>query len=308
MRINGNLLLIVLMGGIRWASAREEITVTTAEAAPSEPTLPVASGPAPGTEPSRARVRCEHSKLNTQDADPLGAGAWQLQFNGGYNDATRQWDPSWKEKGRHRAYERSNQEALTYGVSDALDLGVGLGYAWLADDDTGLQSGHGLSDLVASAKWRFFEKEEDGIAVAYLPTLTVPTGKKSSDDRLGPSQEFWSLDTRFAVVKDGANRWSANADIGCTTALGDGGFSWGSLSANGAVGYYLFPRLQPDVELNYSHDFVPHDRDADLLAVTVGAGLPLSDRWCVRTGAQRGIAGRNADQFTVLLLSADLNF
>ena len=44
--------------------------------------------PASGAGRSRPCVRCEHSKLVTQDADPLGEGAWQLQFNAGYSRST----------------------------------------------------------------------------------------------------------------------------------------------------------------------------------------------------------------------------
>lgn len=263
---------------------------------------------APGTDKTRAVVHREHSKLNTQDADPLGAGAWQLQFNFGYSRSTRRWDSSGKAERRGRAYEWSNQEVLTYGVSDDLDLGIGVGYAGLDDDDTGLRSAQGLSDVAVSGKWRFFDTKGAGIAFAYVPTLTIPTGKTAAADRLGTSQEYWSLDTRFAAVKDWSNRWSANADIGYVAAFGERGDYRGSFSANGAVGYLLLPRLQPEAELNYSHDFIHDDRDADLLAVTIGAGMPVSDRVCVRAGVRRGIAGRNADRATTILFSVDMNF
>lgn len=296
MRTRWSILLMVLMSGSGCASAHEIRQPANEEGAIS------ADGAA------SAYARCEHSKLNTQDADPLGEGAWQLQFNFGYSRSARQWDPSWQEERRERSYEWSNQEVLTYGVSDELDLGIGLGYVWLGDDDTGLKSGHGLSDLALSGKWRFFEKEAWGVAFAYLPTLTIPVGKDSTTDRLGPSQEFWSLDTRFAVVKDWSERWSANFDIGYAAVFGNDGDYRGSFSANGAVGYHLLPWLQPEVELNYSHDFVHDDRDADLVATTVGADMPISDRVCARAGVQRGIAGRNADQTTAILLSVDMNF
>lgn len=308
MRTNWSILLIIFMGGIGYASAHDGTSPhEVRETAAGEPS-PTLAGAAAGADKSRAAARCEHSKLNTQDADPLGEGAWQLQFNLGYSRSTRQWDSSWKDEPRARSYEWGNQEVLTYGVADELDLGIGLGYAGLADDDAGLESGHGLSDLAVSGKWRFFEKEDSGFAAAYLPTLTVPVGKASTTDRLGPSQEFWSLDTRFAVVKDWSNRWSANFDSGYVAVFGDRGDSRGSISANGAVNYRLFPWLQPEVELNYGHDFIRDDRDADVVAITVGADLPVSDRVCARAGAQRGLAGRNADPTTAILLSVDMNF
>lgn len=308
MRTNWSSLLIVLMAGIGCASAHDGTSPhEVGETAADERTLLLVSEGS-GTGESRATVRCEHSKLNTQDADPLGEGAWQLQFNAGYSRSTPRWDSSWQEERRDRAYEWSNQEVLTYGASDTLDLGIGLGYAGLTDDGTGLKSGHGLSDLALSGKWRFLAEENSGFAFAYVPTLTIPVGKDSTTDRLGPSQEFWSLDTRFALVKDWSNRWSANFDSGYVAVFGDRGDSRGSFSANGAVGYRLRPRVQPELELNYNHDFIHNDRDADLIAITVGADMPVSDRVCSRAGVQRGIAGRNADQTTAMLLSVDVNF
>jgi len=300
-----NILLIILIGGIGCASAHEEKSSPKAAAREQSPSSVNAAS---GAGTSRAIVHCEHSKLNTQDADPLGEGTWQLQFNFGYSRSTRQWNPSWKEERRDHSYGWSNQEVLTYGVSDEFDLGIGLGYAGLGDDSTGLKSGHGLSDLAISGKWRFLEKEVWGVALAYLPTLTLPSGEASVTDRLGPSQEFWSLDTRVAVVKDWSERWSANFDIGYVVVFGNEGNDRGSFSANGAVGYHLLPWLQPEVEMNYSHDFIHDDRGADLIAITMGAVMPVSDRACARAGVQRGLAGRNADQTTAILLSVDMNF
>ncbi len=300
---------VVLLVSARWVSAQEQTLPRDvgADANEPSPTL-VATAVVPDTSKSSLLCRCEHSKLIAQDADPLGKGAWQLQFNIGYSRATRQWDPDGWAESRERSSEWINQEVLTYGVSDTLDVGLGLGYGWLADDETGLKSGRGISDLALSGKWRFYENEDWGVAFAYVPTLTIPTGKETTSERLGPSQEFWSLDTRFAVVKDWSERWSTNVDAGYTAAFGERDEARGSFSANGAVGYRLFPLLQPEVELNYSHDFVHRDDDADLIAVTVGAEMPISDRLCVRAGVQRAIAGRNTDAATTFLLSVDLNF
>lgn len=297
----------ILMGCAMCVAAQEEHALQKDDGAPPENNS-LLLGTASGAGRSCAVVRCEHSKLNTQDADPLGEGAWQLQFNFAYSRSTRQWDPSGKKEARGRAYEWSNQEVLTYGVTDDLDLGIGVGYAGLGDNDSGLKSVQGVSDVAVSGKWRFFENQGAGIAFAYVPTLTVPVGEDSTADRLGTSQEYWSLDTRFAAVKDWSNRWSANADIGYMAAFGERGDYRGSFSANGAVGYRLLPWLQPEAEMNYSHDFVHDDRDSDLVAITVGADIPVSDRICVRAGGQRGIAGRNADRTTTILLSVDMNF
>jgi hypothetical protein len=265
------------------------------------------SGPAIGRAESPP-PSCEPSKLNTQDASPLGEGAWQVQLNGAYDFSTKRWSPSWKKERRHRSYEWNHRFVLTRGISNELDLAVGSGYSWMGDDETAPRSGHGFADLALSAKWRFFKNEKRRLAIAYVPTLTVPTGSTSSPDRLGPSQEFWSLDTRFAVVRDWSRHWSTNFDIGYNAVFNRPGDSGGSLGANLAVGYQLLLQLQPELEFNCSHDFLRGKQDANLVAVTAGVVMPLSELVCLRAGAQRGIAGHNADLSTTILLSVDLNF
>lgn len=250
---------------------------------------------------------CEHSKLFTQDADPLGKGAWQIQFNAATSQAVQQWDTSGSAASRGRSYERGSDMALTFGATDKMDVAMDLGYLWLGDDDSGLQPGSGLSDLALSAKWRFYENEKGEFALAFLPTLTVPTGSKTTSIDLGPGQEAWSLDTRFAIVKDWDGGVSANGDLGYETVLGNLGNSRGNLGANLAVSYHLFSRFQPELELNYGRDLVAGGADADLLAATIGAEMPLSGLVCIRTGAQFGVIGSDADQVTTFALSIDLN-
>lgn len=258
-------------------------------------------------EEERARVLCEHSKLVTQDADPLGAGAWQLQINGTYNRTTQQWDAAWDRSQRELAFQKSGQIALTYGVSNHLDLAVASGYSRVADGAEGPRPGRGATDLALSAKWRFFERDARGIAAAFVPTLTIPTGARTTGKRLGPSQEFWSFDARFALVKDWENGWSANADAGYVAIFGERGDARGGFGANAAVGYRLHPKVQPSVELSYNHAFV-RGGDIDLVAMTVGSDFPLSPHACIRAGVQHGIAGRNSDRPTTFLLSVDFNF
>jgi hypothetical protein len=216
--------------------------------------------------------------------------------------------PFLEERAAASFYEWSHRFVLTRGISDDLDLAVGSGYSWMGDDETAPRCGHGFVDLIVSAKWRFFKNEKRRLAFAYVPTLTAPTGSASSPDRLGPSQEFWSLDTRFAVVKDWSRRFSTNFDVGYELIFGHPGDSLGRLGANLAVGCQLLAQLQPELEFNYNRDFVRGNQDADRIAVTVGVVMPLSDPVCLRAGAQRGIAGRNVDLNTTILLSVDLNF
>lgn len=142
--------------------------------------------------------------------------------------------------------------------------------ARVEDGATGLAPGSGPTDVVLSAKWRFLEDASRHLALAFTPALTIPTGARSSEQFLRPGQKFWSLDRRFAVVKDWSPRWNTNL----------------------AVGYVLVPWFQPQVELNYGHDPARVASDTDLFAVTVGAVAPISDGLGARPRIQQGAAGR----------------
>src|SRR3972149_3706066 len=98
MRTRLRLFPMILVGGVPCAAGHEERLPQNVSGAPSEQSPLLLANAASGADKSNATVRCEHSKLNTQDADPLGEGAWQLQFNFGYSRAIRHWDPSWQEE------------------------------------------------------------------------------------------------------------------------------------------------------------------------------------------------------------------
>jgi len=133
--------------------------------------------------------------------------------------------------------------------------------------------------------------------------LTVPLGRESDSDRLGPSQEFWSFEQKLALSKDWGC-WTSNADVGFSLPFGGKRRDdRGTLESNLAVGYQLCDWLQPEVELNYAHDFMEGGQDSDSVAATAGLVMPLSDRWRVSVGVQQAIAGRNADRGTCAMLS-----
>jgi len=256
------------------------------------------------------QVEPEHAKLNTEDATPVDPGHFELEFAYSFTRATRQWDDHWSGENRGLMREHGFEVGLTYGVVENLDVGFGVGWADIydrdydADDIAGPHYGRGATDLAIGAKWRFYHNEERGLSFAYVPGLTVPTGRRSNRNHIGPSQEFWSFDQRLAMSKDWG-RWTMNADLGYSLPFGSRrDDARGTLDANLAVGHQLYEWLQPELELNYAHDFVHRGGDADVVAVTGGVIMPLSESWRVETGVQHAIAGRNADQATAAMVSA----
>ncbi len=73
--------------------------------------------------------------------------------------------------------------------------------------------------------------------------------------------------------------------------------------SDAAAGYQLTPWLQPEVEVNYSHDFIDGDDDLDELAVTAGAIVNLPHGLRLDLGVQRIVYGRNAPFGTRFLVN-----
>jgi len=286
------------------------VLLTLAYTALAEDAPPSQAGEAPSRErqeapavPREEPIEPEHAKINTDDAAPVDPGHFELELGYSFTRAKRQWDDKWSEESRGLTREHAVELGLTYGLVENLDVGLGMGYADLYDRDSDLRDGGGVTDLGVGLKWRFYHNEDLKLSLAYLPGLTLPVGRESDSDRLGPSQEFWSLDQKLALSKDWG-RWTANADVGYSLPFGGKrGDARGTLESNLAVGYQLYDWLQPEVELNYAHDFVHKGHDSDLLAVTAGLVMPLSDRWRASVGVQQAIAGRNADRGTTGMFS-----
>jgi hypothetical protein len=74
------------------------------------------------------------------------------------------------------------------------------------------------------------------------------------------------------------------------------------------VGYQILPWLQPEVELNYSRDFLANGNDQEVVATTVGLVMPVNERIRVNTGVQQGLWGRNSDKATSLYAAVKLAF
>ena len=247
-------------------------------------------------EQQQEEFACEHTKLNTQDADPWGAGEGELDFRYTFSRATRQWGNDWDGQKRSLAEEQYFEAYVLYGLSDNLEVSLGSGYADLYDRDEDARTGRGPMDLWIALKWKFYDDEESALKLAYVPGVTIPTGRRAGSDHLGTSQECWTFDQQLALTKDWG-LWTANCDVGYWLPFGDEANGWrGTFTSDAALGYHVTEWLQPECELNYAHDVVRSDQDADDIAVTAGFIICASDHLRLDVGAQRSVAGRNADR------------
>ena len=245
---------------------------------------------------------CEHAKLGTQDATPLDPGCWEIDFAYALERSHRAFDNSWGQTGRPTLREREFSTSIQYGLVPDVAIGIAVGHANVADrGEEHLRAG-GVTDLGLFAKWRFYNDEAAGLSMAYVPALTLPTGSRRVSDG------FASLYNGVALTKDWTDRLTSDFDLGYSFPFGGPRDGYrGTLSADVALGYHVTQWLQPEVELNYGHDFV-RSGDSDLLAVTAGLIVCANDHLRLGVGVQQGIAGRNADKSTALLTSLAIMF
>lgn len=111
--------------------------------------------------------------LITDDAGTNGGGNRQLELNGEYGRD--------KERSAGVLTEEGAGEIATsfsYGVSDAVDVVLGLPYQWARSEEDGVETGDedGIGDTSLEVKWRFYEN--NGLSLAVKPGISLPSGNK----------------------------------------------------------------------------------------------------------------------------------
>jgi hypothetical protein len=129
--------------------------------------------------------------LVTDDTGTQGQGHFQLEVNGQY-DHDRE-DGTTITGGQAAA-------ALSYGLTDTIDVVVGVPYLWTEDEN-------GLSDTSVDVKFRIFEK--DGLSFAVKPGLSLPTGDDGKG--MGTGKTGGHL---YLIGTKEIGPWSFSANLG----------------------------------------------------------------------------------------------
>lgn len=137
--------------------------------------------------------------LITDDTGTQGKGKFELELNGQYGS---------DRNGGLVQHTTPTQSALTYGITDAIDVAVGIPYqlTWTKDSEATTRS-NGFSDIALSAKWRFYEKED--LSFALKPVLTFPTGDEHKE--LGTGKTTYSL---FFITTKEMKPWAFHVNLG----------------------------------------------------------------------------------------------
>ncbi|ACF45382.1 conserved hypothetical protein [Prosthecochloris aestuarii DSM 271] len=130
--------------------------------------------------------------LITDDTGTQGTGRFQLELNSEFID---------DEDGDLEVTGGEVAAVLSYGLSDNIDLVVGLPWIWYDVKAGGatLVDDNGIGDLSLEVKWRFFEYEDHGLSIALKPEVTFPTG----DEDNGPGNGKVSGGSSLIVSKEG---------------------------------------------------------------------------------------------------------
>jgi len=137
--------------------------------------------------------------LITDDTGTQGKKKFQLEVNGQFaHDSTN----------GVKTDQTDINTTLTYGLSDTLDISVGMPYSFIREkDSTSTVSNDGISDVGLDLKWRFYEK--DGWSLSVKPGLTLPTG--DDEKGLGQGRTTYHM---FLITTKEIKPWAFHLNLG----------------------------------------------------------------------------------------------
>jgi len=139
--------------------------------------------------------------LITDDSGTQGKGKIQLEFFGEYG-----FDR--KDGITEKSLQAPTVPFLTYGLTDAADIVLGLSYNEVATEHAGGTSAiRGIGDATVELKTRFYEK--NGLSFAVKPGITLPSG----DDNKGLGNGRASYHIFFITSQD-SQPWALHLNLG----------------------------------------------------------------------------------------------
>lgn len=139
--------------------------------------------------------------LITDDTGTQGKGKAQLEFIGEYGID--------KEEGvTEKSFEAPTVPFLSYGLSDTIDLVLGLPYALVKVEDAGTTAAvRGCTDMSIELKASVYEK--GGLSFAVKPGISLPTG----DEKKGLGNGKSSYSAYFITTKE-VEPWTFHINVG----------------------------------------------------------------------------------------------
>lgn len=242
--------------------------------------------------PGAVPVAAETAKIYTEDAATAGAGVVEFELTASHTRRDLRFEDSGEQGRKGEARVWLWELAFSYGLSESLDLGVGLSWEDLHENGGDPSAGDGFGDSFAALKWNFGRLGRWDLG--YVGGLTLPTGDESDERDLGPGTGLTTLDQLFVGTLEAA-QWTLSADAGFALPINENRHgertSW---LADFAAGWQLREPLQLLAELNYRRDETENDGNAEILAVTAGFTWQLNEIFRVDASATHGVWGDQA--------------
>lgn len=164
--------------------------------------------------------------LVTDDTGTQGTGGFQFELSADRIRAT---------EGGVKSRTGLIGSTLTYGLTDELDIAVGLPYQRI--DNDGEPRVHGMGDASLGAKWRFHEK--DGLSIGLKPQVFIPTG---NDQRgLGSGKAAYGVNLLASYEIDSCTFLANAGTTYSNNALGTRKSIW---NASAAVIWTAMPKTR----------------------------------------------------------------
>lgn len=222
--------------------------------------------------------------LITDDAGTQGKGNFLLEVNGQYE--TDEEDGVDAEAGEIKA-------SLSYGVTDTVDVVVGLPYETMREDEGhDLAKTNGIGDASVEVKWRFFEKE--WLQLAFKPGLTLPTGDE--EEGLGTGRMTYGA---FFIATAARGPGAVHLNIGYVRSENEGEEErediWHA-SLAGELDVVKDLKAVANIGIERNPDPASH---TDAAFIIVGLIYTVTDSLSIDVGVKGGLTDPEAD-LTVL--------
>ncbi|MDD5218479.1 MAG: transporter [Candidatus Omnitrophica bacterium] len=262
------------------------------------------------------------AKLITWDTVPNEPGHVEFDTSYAYTASGNAWSSDGNRHSRELLRAHEFDEMAYVGVVKDLDIFVGSGYAILANKENnfnevgefidpvlgetignpseGAAHGHGIKDLLAGARWRFYDDEAQQLSFAYIPIVQIPVGRRTDYNHLGPSQGYTSMDNRLALTKN-IGFWNIDVNLAYLTPLAHlrkTNNYCGTLETNFALGYQWTRWIQPEIEVIYDHLFEKNGKGGKLCSMVFGLIMPVHAHIRLDVGMIQDVLGSNVDQIT----------
>jgi hypothetical protein len=212
----------------------------------------------------------------TEDTDTPGPKGWENNLGISYERHHGNWRMA------------APDAELNYGVGERLQLLLGMPYVRAREADGQRSSGFG--NITTGVKWRFFDDEESGTALAIFPQLSWNSSSATAKRGL-ETRGYSFLMPLVAGFKSGATGYYA--EVG-RNFVQEGPHEW---QAGLKVLHQCLPELECRVELEHSR--VPHD--GGQTTASVGGKYRLQEGLILNVSAGRDIAGNKEGRRSLVM-------